>query len=439
MLRRLIRTTNYLAALGLACALTAGAAHAQASHPLPIVPVPVAPKPSLQRWIKYPDASRPLSPQAQLGKQIFFDASLSASGKMACASCHSPQHAYGPPNGLAVQLGGPDLKDHGARTVPSLRYMTYTPHFTTDYYFPGSEETEDEGPAGGFMRDGSIASLHQQAAAPMLNPAEMANTSRTTVADKVRRSAYADTFRKVFGAQVFDNENKTFDSVGVALEAFETEDESFHPYTSKFDAVMSGHADFTPEELRGYVLYNDPARGNCAKCHFDMPGPGGQPAQFSDYQFISLGVPRNPEIPANRDPHYYDMGICGPYRKDLAQRTDLCGLFKDPTLRNVTTRQVFFHNGRFHKIEDVLHFYFERDIHPEKWYPRRNGKLVVYDDLPPKYRDNVDQLDPPFFGQKPGKAPVLNETDIQDLIAFLKTLNDGYSATSGGAKAGAAN
>ena len=42
---------------------------------------------------------------AALGKKIFFDPALSASGRMSCATCHNPQHAYGPPNGQAVQLG----------------------------------------------------------------------------------------------------------------------------------------------------------------------------------------------------------------------------------------------------------------------------------------------------------------------------------------------
>ena len=51
----------------------------------------------------------PLSAMAKLGREIFFDTSLSSSGKMACASCHSPDHAYGPPNDGPVMLGGPTL------------------------------------------------------------------------------------------------------------------------------------------------------------------------------------------------------------------------------------------------------------------------------------------------------------------------------------------
>ncbi|MFL9889259.1 cytochrome c peroxidase, partial [Paraburkholderia agricolaris] len=41
------------------------------------------------------DAQPVYSDAAALGKLMFFDASLSASGKMSCASCHSPSHAYG--------------------------------------------------------------------------------------------------------------------------------------------------------------------------------------------------------------------------------------------------------------------------------------------------------------------------------------------------------
>ena len=55
----------------------------------------------------------PLSAMARLGKDIFFDTSLSSSGKIACASCHSPDHAYGPPNDASVMLGGRDLTSPG--------------------------------------------------------------------------------------------------------------------------------------------------------------------------------------------------------------------------------------------------------------------------------------------------------------------------------------
>ncbi|MDE2458662.1 MAG: cytochrome-c peroxidase, partial [Rhodospirillales bacterium] len=65
----------------------------------------------------------PLSAMAQLGRQVFFDASLSSSGKLSCASCHSPQHFYGPPNAQPAMFGGPNLMRQGVRAVPSLMYL----------------------------------------------------------------------------------------------------------------------------------------------------------------------------------------------------------------------------------------------------------------------------------------------------------------------------
>jgi len=77
-------------------------------------------------------ASTELSAAAALGKQIFSDASLSASGRQSCASCHDPDHAHGPTNSLAVQLGGANLDVPGFRAAPSLRYLKSTPAFFFD-------------------------------------------------------------------------------------------------------------------------------------------------------------------------------------------------------------------------------------------------------------------------------------------------------------------
>lgn len=406
---------------------------APTSPPAPAA-TPVAAKLSMKMWVRYPQPPAALSAAAALGKLLFFDPSLSASGKMSCATCHSPDSAYGPPNGLAVQPGGADMRRQGTRAVPSLRYLGFTPKFTRHYYVPGPDETEDEGPTGGFTHDGAVDSLHEQALIPLLNVNEMANRNPAAVVAKLQKTGYVEQFRQTYGADIFDRPTAALAKAALALEAFQAEDISFHPYTSKFDAAMAGNADFTPAELRGYGLFNNPNKGNCAKCHVDTPGPGGRPAQFTDFGFQALGVPRNPEIAANRDPKYVDLGICGPDRKDLATETEFCGMFKSPTLRNAATRQVFFHNGRFHTLEDMMHFYVERDTDPEKWYPTVKGKVVKFDDLPPRYHNNIDLLDAPL-NRKKGDAPALNDEEISDVIAFLKTLSDGYSTTSGGRRA----
>jgi cytochrome c peroxidase len=159
-----------------------------------------------------------------------------------------------------------------------------------------------------------------------------------------------------------------------------------------------------------------------------------QPA-FTDFQFEALGAPRNRDIPANRDTRFYDLGLCGPMRKDYAGVAAYCGLFETPTLRNVATRKVFFHNGVFHSLDAVMHFYVERETDPAKWYPKLpNGALDRYDDLPPQYRGNIDIVDAPFDG-KLGDPPALNDAEIADIVAFMGTLTDGYRSNQPSADA----
>ncbi|HEY2254415.1 MAG TPA: cytochrome-c peroxidase, partial [Variovorax sp.] len=114
-------------------------------------------------------------------------------------------------------------------------------------------------------------------------------------------------------------------------------------------------------------------------------------------------------------------------RGDQAGQTTYCGMFKTPSLRNVAARGVFLHNGVFTNLADVVRFYAERDVHPGKWYPARHGVVERYDDLPPAYRENIDTLDAPL-DRKPGQAPALNESEVQDIVAFLCTLTDADAA-----------
>jgi len=211
------------------------------------------------------------------------------------------------------------------------------------------------------------------------------------------------------------------------LAQYQKEDYSFHPYDSKYDAYLAKKVSLSDQEMRGLRLFVDPEKGNCATCHTATPSRNGLlPPMFTDYQFEALAAPRNRSIAANRDPQYHDLGMCGPWRHDLAQQTSYCGYFKTPTLRNVATRQAFFHNGIFRSLDEVLHFYVERETRPEKWYPRgKDGKVEKYDDLPLAYHANIDLSDAPFDRQL-GQEPALSDDEIKDVIVFLKTLTDGY-------------
>lgn len=399
----------------------------------------------------------PLSRVARLGQKMFFDPTLSGSGKMSCASCHDPGHAYAPANSLAAQLGGSELRLQGVRAVPSLTYLERTPQFrirldTTvdadEHRLPKAArsvssplpntrsrtadslnalETEQVVPEGGMDWDGRAATLADQAVGPFLDPREMANKNGLALLTKLKATPYANEFVAAFGSEVFRSPSAGLADIYFALALFQAEDRSFHSYNSKFDYYLAGRAELTEEELRGLKLFDDPDKGNCAACHLDKPTKNRLAPAFTDYEFEALAVPRNKHLSANRDAAFFDEGLCGPLRKD-ATKQSYCGLFKTPTLRNVATRRVFFHNGEVHSLEDAVRFYVERETRPEKWYPRKaNGTVVMYDDLPAAYRANVDVKDAPF-NRRRGEKPALSEREIKDIVAFLDTLTDDYQS-----------
>ncbi len=370
---------------------------------------------------------RPSADQlAALGRALFFDAALSASGKMSCASCHDPAHAFAPANTLAVQAGGADGRQFGVRAVPSLRYTQNVPAFTEHHVDDDGDDSVDQGPAGGRTWDGRAASAHEQAELPLLSPFEMANPDAHAVVNKVRRAAYAAEFRKAFGDRVFADDPRAYRAVLLVLETYQQEPREFYPYTSKYDAWLRNAAVLSPQEMRGMSTFNDPAKGNCARCHPSGVRGGAFP-QFTDFGFAALGVPRNPDIPANTVAAYVDLGLCGPLRTDFAARQEYCGMFRTPSLRNVATRKVFFHNGVVRSLQDAVRFYAERDTAPDKWY----GAGRKFDDLPQRYAANVD-IQPPFGGQS-GQPPALSDAEIDDVVTFLKTLSDQDARVASGA------
>ena len=359
-----------------------------------------------------------------VGRALFFDVSLSASGKIACATCHDPRHSFGPPNDSPVQRGGGDGRQQGVRAVPSLQYGQNIPPFTEHYFDDDGDDSIDQGPAGGRTWDGRSQSAHDQARLPLFSPFEMANAGVDAVIAKVRHASYAAQFRATFGDAVFADAALAFKGVLMALEAYQQSPAEFYPYSSKYDAWLRHETALSSQEMRGLAAFNDPSKGNCARCHPSAVRAGAFP-QFTDFGYAAVGAPRNMAIAANADRHYYDLGLCGPLRTDLADDKEYCGLFRTPSLRNVATRRVFFHNGVFHRLEDVVRFYAERDTQPQKWYPRAaDGGILKFDDLPAQYRGNVDTLAP--FDRHAGDQPALSEGDIEDIVVFLNTLNDGY-------------
>lgn len=285
--------------------------------------------------------------------------------------------------------------------------------------------------SGGHFWDGRADTLALQALGPLLNPLEMNNPDKSTVVNKIAASRYAGQFRQLFGADIFNDTNNAFTQIGVAIAAFEQAD--LQPFTAKYDAMLRGQVTFTPSETRGMALFQDPLKANCAGCHLMNQGSGKpKDSLFSEFTYYATGVPRNTAIPRNADPAFFDLGLCGPERMPPTLPASVapgvtiehfCGQFRMPTLRNVAERPAFMHNGFFKDLSEVVRFYATRNSDPQRWY----GSSGVANDLPAKYLGNIETTKAPF-NRKLSDGAALTESEINDVVAFLHTLSDGYRA-----------
>jgi len=411
------------------------------------------------------DPTNALSPKAALGKILFFDQSLSASGKQSCATCHSPSNAYMATNKDPVPLGGSTMLSSGFRSSPSAAYTSLIPPFR---YLPvtnqqGSVDNIANGKLGtprtGLMWDGRASDVKIQARGPFTGPHEMGNKDNAEVQTRLLSKTYLAQYKTLFGnVTSSSNADTTVSNMADAIAAYETEDSSFTPLNSKFDAVQKGIATFTAQEINGQSIFNNSNKAACQGCH-DSTGKSIDDAQlFSDFSYRAIVPPRNWKIPYNNDdvvtaalknlglstnlngdalgtPNhlYYDLGFCGPFRTDTPLtdplNVPLCGTFRVAPLRNVALKGSYFHNGVFNTLEQVINFYINRDQKPETiYFDAKGAKDLQYNDLPDRYLDNVTKNRAPFQALKNGGVR-LTQTETQDLIAFLCTLTDGFDPT----------
>jgi cytochrome c peroxidase len=422
----------------LVLALSASALGACRDSGAPSPPQP-APKPTIeQAWAaaKLPKLSRapviparrtnvlPVPPRqgppddpvlVALGKKIFFDERLSEPAGTSCASCHDPARAFSGGHGSRIGVPLGSRPGHFARrSTPSILYMRYVPRF---HYFEDDEAPRPE-PRGGFFWDGRSDSVVELVRQPLFNPDEMNAGTPRRLADKITRAPYAKDFRAALHPS--SNPEAVVRGVGVALEAFLTSDE-MTPASSKYDAYVRGQATLTEQERRGLEAFKDRRRGACAGCHL-MAESSSNPAEsmFTDYGYDAVALPRNRELPGNRDAASFDLGLCE--RKDTKTPSSdetWCSSFRTPSLRNVAVRARFGHNGVYRSLREVVAFYALRAVAPGRIYPLGQ----TFDDVPAKYRGNVN-IYSPIYNRREGSPPPLSDEDIDAIVAFLGTLTD---------------
>lgn len=301
---------------------------------------------------------------AALGREIFFDTSLSSPPGQSCASCHDPQWAFSTPRNrmVAGMAPGADPARFSMRNPPTLMYAAFSP---TPHVDPARGTL-----VGGLLYDQRAASLEDQALRPFFDPAEMANASPVSLVAQLRRTSYARQFDQLFGHGALSDPGRAMPLVAAALAAYQRSAE-FAPFSSKFDAVIEGQATFNESEARGYEVFRDRSRGNCIACHA-IGDDQGRRALFTDFSSHNLGLPPNRSSPFYRMPEqinpngaaFIDLGVA----RD-PQRAGMEGRFRVPTLRNVAITSPYMHNGVFESLGEAVRFYTTGCVpgNPDRW------------------------------------------------------------------------
>lgn len=339
-----------------------------------------------------------LTAKQQLGKKLFNDTNLSTPPGQACADCHAPQAGFAEPKTENPTSQGIHPDRFGNRNDLPAAYAGFSPEFRYD--------KEKKEYIGGTFWDGRAANLVEQAKGPFLNQLEMANPDKKAVVDQVSKAEYVNLFKEIYGADALQDVEKAYNFIADAIADYEKSKE-LNRFDSKFDLYLAGKAALTEQEKSGLALYEDKDKGNCATCHTSKPGPNGVPPVFSDYTYKNLGVPKNAEnsfyyLSGDFNPagvSYVDLGLGA-----IVKKPEENGKFRVPSLRNVEVTGPYMHNGVFKTLHQVVSFYNTRDIGP-------------WDE--PEVPQNVNKKDMGTLG--------LTEQEIDDIVAFLKTLTDGYS------------
>ena len=330
----------------------------------------------LDLWTYFVPNDNPVTAaKVELGRKLFFDARLSADGKVSCASCHDPKQAFTDGKKVAEGIGG----RLGNRNSPTLLNSM----FSTGQFWDGRAET-----------------LEEQAKLPLTNPVEMGNRSVDEALAKIAADPeYVRAFRQVFGGPV------TIAGFAKAVGSFER---TLVSGNSPLDRYVAGDLNALSESARnGMILFRTKAR--CSICHVFNQNFSA----FATFPFFTDGNYRNTGVAANfkgfevlavqamaaardKSGQAFDALVKHERASELGRFVTTgnildIGAFRTPSLRNVELTAPYFHDGSAATLGEVVRFYLKGG----KKNPNRDWQLEPIE---------------------------LTENEQQDLISFLKSL-----------------
>jgi cytochrome c peroxidase len=413
-----------------------------------------------------------------LGKLILYDKQLSVNRNEACAFCHMPEAGF---TGPVSELNRTTAAYPGSvRTRFSDRKPqthAYAPLAPVLHYNPGQGDL-----VGGNFWDmratgrrlGNPAA--EQAQGPPTNPVEMGLPDIACAVYRASQRPYRALFERVWGEQAFaiawpsdveqvcarpgpppagdalplhlgpldrGRAGTTFDQMAQSIAGYEASAE-VTAFTSKYDAVLAGKAQFTPQEQAGYDLFRGKAK--CNACHVTAGrartpcSPTSLPAT-SERQLIR-GSPTTRKIDPmpwamspirqGRRSSMAALAVFSPggissvspqrWMRDGSLAPNNQARMQVPTLRNVDKRpypefvKAYGHNGYFTSLKAIVHFYNTRDVLP-RCRPNDVGEGTTCWSAP----ESTANMNTSRVGRLG-----LSDAEEDALVTFMQTLTDGF-------------
>ena len=249
-----------------------------------------------------------LDEKVTLGRKLFNDPSLSADGKMSCATCHEKKKAF--TDGLALSM-------NQKRNSPTLTYA-------------GLQQA--------FFYDNRAGSLEGQIVSVVENETEFHSNLEAFEQVVNQNPEYKAEFDSLYkdGVSNYNIRNAIANYI-----------RSLAPFNSKFDRNMRGEeSTLTSLEVKGFNLFMGKAA--CATCHFPPVFNGTVPPEFTETEMELIGTPETAEnLAVDNDPGAFSLF-------NTEQRRFF---FKTPTVRNAAMTAPYMHNGVYETMEQVMDFY----------------------------------------------------------------------------------
>lgn len=286
----------------------------------------------LDAYMPVPEDNPLTASKIALGRRLFFDARLSADGRVSCASCHDPARAFGDGRQMSAGVQG----RLGTRNAPALINRGY---------------------GAAFFWDGRASTLEEQVLGPIENPVELGASVETVVAALAADRSYASPFEQAFGRPVCRED------LARALASYVR---SILAGDAPVDRFLAGdRRALTPTAQAGLRVFR--GKANCSACHV---GP-----TFTDEGFHNTGV------------GWMTGALSDEGRAAVTGREQDRGAFKTPTLRHAADTAPYMHDGSVRTLDAVIDFYdrggvpnraLDPEIRPLGLTPAEKAALLAF-------------------------------------------------------------